>query len=291
MSADPVELVPGLTTADNVSKSAFVAYEKTNIRDFADADEVRNSQLDGRWVIFVRETLSLYRKNTSSTEDDDGVNYIIDESGNVWEVIGGDVVAALAFGTDNRVLRSDGTDKGVQSSGVTLDDSNNISGINNLTAGGLVDLSGASAGQIKFPGTQHGSSNVNTLDDYEEGTFTPGVTFGGAFVGGTYGTQIGRYTKIGNRVFYSFYFVLSSKGSSTGSALLTGLPFTSAAAVTSGAGYINNSSAASNVVATVGSGVATITPNYFSGGNVAALSNTDFGNSTVIALGGNYEAA
>lgn len=45
----------------------------------------------------------------------------------------GDVTAASAFGTDNRLLRSDGTGKGAQSSGITIDDSDNVSGINNLT--------------------------------------------------------------------------------------------------------------------------------------------------------------
>lgn len=38
----------------------------------------------------------------------------------------GDVSAASNFGTDNRVVRSDGTTKGVQGSGVEIDDSGNI---------------------------------------------------------------------------------------------------------------------------------------------------------------------
>jgi hypothetical protein len=40
---------------------------------------------------------------------------------------GGDVTAASNFGADNRLIRSDGTTKGVQASGVTVDDSNNVS--------------------------------------------------------------------------------------------------------------------------------------------------------------------
>jgi hypothetical protein len=40
----------------------------------------------------------------------------------------GDVTAAASFGTDNRIIRSDGTGKGVQASAATLDDSGNISG-------------------------------------------------------------------------------------------------------------------------------------------------------------------
>lgn len=46
----------------------------------------------------------------------------------------GDVTAASTFGTDNVVVRSDGTSKGVQSSGVSIDDSNNVSGIAALSA-------------------------------------------------------------------------------------------------------------------------------------------------------------
>ena len=44
----------------------------------------------------------------------------------------GDVEAALAFGTDNRVIRSDGTAKGVQASGITVDDSDNVTGLGTL---------------------------------------------------------------------------------------------------------------------------------------------------------------
>lgn len=41
----------------------------------------------------------------------------------------GDVTAASTFGTDNRLIRSDGTGKGVQASGVTLNDSDQITGL------------------------------------------------------------------------------------------------------------------------------------------------------------------
>lgn len=83
-------------------------------------------------------------------------------------------------------------------------------------------------GQIKFPATQNPSSDANTLDDYEEGTWTPTLTFGGAAVGMTAtGQTLGRYTKIGNMVAIYFRHQLSAKGSSTGSAVIGGLPFAS----------------------------------------------------------------
>jgi hypothetical protein len=40
--------------------------------------------------------------------------------------------------------------------------------VSSITNSGAVDISGAGAGQIKFPATQHASSDVNTLDDYSE---------------------------------------------------------------------------------------------------------------------------
>ena len=56
----------------------------------------------------------------------------------------------------------------------------------------------ASGAGITFPATQSASTDANTLDDYEEGTWTPnqgsGLTVVGAF------SSIGRYTKIGNLV-------------------------------------------------------------------------------------------
>jgi hypothetical protein len=78
---------------------------------------------------------------------------------------------------------------------------------------------------ITFPATQSASTDANTLDDYEEGTWTPVVTFGGNAVAQT-GTLTGFYTKIGNIVTISCYIGLSAKGSSTGTAEVRGLPFT-----------------------------------------------------------------
>jgi len=93
---------------------------------------------------------------------------------------------------------------------------------------GLTDISAATSGQIKFPATQNASSNANTLDDYEEGTWTPTITFGGSSTGITYAasSQIGTYTKIGNLVTIRAYIGLSNKGSSTGAARIADLPFT-----------------------------------------------------------------
>jgi len=62
----------------------------------------------------------------------------------------------------------------------------------------------ASGAGITFPATQSASSDANTLDDYEEGTWTPVYTTGGGGESVTYDIQSGKYTKIGNCVYFQF---------------------------------------------------------------------------------------
>jgi len=69
------------------------------------------------------------------------------------------------------------------------------------------------------------SSNPKTLDWYEEGTFTPVLRIGGASTGITYSSQVGTFTRIGNRVLYSVNISLTSKGSLTGDVNLFTLPY------------------------------------------------------------------
>ena len=72
-----------------------------------------------------------------------------------------------------------------------------------------------------------GTGSANEFDDFEEGTWTPDLRFGSGSSGMTYASNSrhGEYTKIGNLVTFSFRFTLTSKGSSSGSALVYGLPF------------------------------------------------------------------
>jgi hypothetical protein len=98
-----------------------------------------------------------------------------------------------------------------------------------VTPSGLVDLSGAAAGQIKFPASQNASSDVNTLDDYEEGTWTPVIGGNGGTSGQSYSIQLGKYIKIGQVVYFTCYVLLSAKGTITSYVVIQGLPFTSAA--------------------------------------------------------------
>lgn len=84
-----------------------------------------------------------------------------------------------------------------------------------------------SNGQIVFPATQNPSSDANTLDDYEEGTWTPTVVGTGTAGTCTYTTRVGKYTKIGNVVTLMCSLGWSGH-TGTGNTLISTLPFTPA---------------------------------------------------------------
>jgi hypothetical protein len=118
-----------------------------------------------------------------------------------------------------------------------------------------VDISGAgtSSGQVKFPATQNASSDVNTLDDYEEGTWSPSLA-GGTITSetGTLTTvtvNVARYTKIGNMVMFNLRVTIGNAGTGGGD-LLVQLPLTPANATT--AAGDNNGVSLRCIIATSG---------------------------------------
>jgi len=83
----------------------------------------------------------------------------------------------------------------------------------------------ASGSGISFPATASASSGANTLDDYEEGSWTP-VISDGTNNATMHGANGGTYIKVGKLVFIGAYVVQSSGGSVSGAIRITGLPFT-----------------------------------------------------------------
>jgi len=99
----------------------------------------------------------------------------------------------------------------------------------NVSVTGVIGVGGATptsnGSGISFPATQSASSDANTLDDYEEGTFSPtvvGATSGSA----TYTTQAGTYVKVGGWVFIQMYLDFN-KSTISGNLRIANLPFTS----------------------------------------------------------------
>jgi hypothetical protein len=146
------------------------------------------------------------------------------------------------------------------------------------------------AGQIAFPATQNPSADANTLDDYEEGTFTPvvyGTTAAGA---GTYTYQYGTYTKIGRLVTYHIYL---SWGAHTGSGNMnvSGLPFTAAESSTVGWFHTGLTLSTGYVLqANVAYSTSTIFLSQITGGSSSAAVPLDT-NVSALLLSGSYVVA
>ena len=146
-----------------------------------------------------------------------------------------------------------------------------------LGLGGAIPTSGTG---ISFPATQSASSDANTLDDYEEGTWTP--TIGGT---ATYSRQEASYTKIGRVVTVRFDMTITLllTGSTT---TISGLPFSVGNQATSegygATGYFSN--LAINVTSLTCYAAANTSSIYFNSlGAAGATANQNpaiFGNST-----------
>lgn len=153
----------------------------------------------------------------------------------------------------------------------------------------IIDLT---SGQVAFPSSQAASADANTLDDYEEGTWTPVVAFGGASVDITYSIQAGLYTKVGRQVTLTCYVDLSSKGTSTGNATLTGLPFTSKnddGAYVSVSLWLFGISFADSPQASIDKNTTQIIfGEVTNAGVITTLTNTDFANDSRIMVNATY---
>ena len=124
----------------------------------------------------------------------------------------------LTVGAANAVLTADGTDVAWSTTPTVA----TLTTTGAATIAGQLIISGAAAGQIVFPASQNASANANTIDDYEEGTWTP--TIGG---NATYTIQTGTYQRTGNHVNCEFHLQINVLG--TGTQTMSGLPFTTAA--------------------------------------------------------------
>ena len=107
-------------------------------------------------------------------------------------------------------------------SGIVIIPNNPLQVATTIGVGTAPATSGAG---ISFPATQSASSDANTLDDYEEGTWTPTLS---ASTSGTITTtdRSGTYTKVGNIVTVQGYFNVASVSSPVGDFRVGGLPFT-----------------------------------------------------------------
>jgi len=138
-------------------------------------------------------------------------------------------------------------------------------------------------------------SGVLTWDHVHlAGTWTPSLKFGGASTGMTYTTQEGAYFRIGDVNFVRATIVLSAKGSSTGTATITGL--SDAAVDTPGndlalsVGRASNmASLTSNITATVTDSGTSINLYDWGASGTVVLDESNFTDTTTITISGVYQ--
>lgn len=152
-----------------------------------------------------------------------------------------------------------------------------------VTPQGLVDISGASAGQIKFPATQNPSADANTLDDYEEGTWTP-IDSSGASLSITNFASV--YVKVGQLLCVDSDLQYPSTANGA-NAVLGGFPFTSQGVFSSlSIGYNSNGSTAM----TIGVSASDTKASFFSTPGAAQQTNANL--STLrLRIGGSYRVS
>ena len=137
---------------------------------------------------------------------------------------------------------------------------NNVGGVQTLNTISVGNATPSASGAgITFPATQSPSTDPNTLDDYEEGTWTP--VFSGLTVVGS-PSYVGTYTKIG-RVVYVNWVILTGGTASTSSIAnstsFSGLPFTIAS---SGVMSVSSNNISNIGVGVLYSGTTAYTPTW-----------------------------
>jgi hypothetical protein len=127
---------------------------------------------------------------------------------------------------------------------------------------GLSTATPSSGVGITFPATQSASSDANTLDDYEEGTYTP--TFTSMTVNSGSAVYSGKYTKIGNLCYAMFGTTGTQNVTAVAGTTQFSLPFVSSG-INFSAGLGSGPGLAQNGNTTATSGLQGPT-NGFSGG-------------------------
>jgi hypothetical protein len=117
-------------------------------------------------------------------------------------------------------------------SGTVLTQNSQPSFVSTIGVGGATPA--ASGAGITFPATQSASSDANTLDDYEEGTWSPVLRYStnisatGVLPSTVTLTNRGRYRKIGSLVYVCVEIVYADVGAQFIVDTIEGLPFTAA---------------------------------------------------------------
>lgn len=141
-------------------------------------------------------------------------------------ITAGNATNGLQVSSDNTGILQLKTGTGSGTTAVTFDTGQRATFPSTISVGNTTPAT-TGAG-ITFPATQSASSDANTLDDYEEVTWTPTVRGSSTAGTTTYISQLGRATKIGRLVTVNFTVAISAM-TGTGNLWIEGLPYTGSA--------------------------------------------------------------
>lgn len=158
-------------------------------------------------------------------------------AGDIMYYTSGTALSKLAIGANNYVLTSNGTTPTWTANTGTgsVARASQPSFTTTIGVGGA-SASGSGSG-ISFPATQSASTDANTLDDYEENTWTPTVTASSGSIT-SYTLNGANYTKIGRVVHVNVDLTITNAGTASGSLDVT-LPFTNGSVIANGTGREN----------------------------------------------------
>jgi hypothetical protein len=232
---------------------------------------------------------------TNITSTSAGASTIALSLQNASTTVGSETV--LDFVTNN-------SGAGVRSAQITAINTNGSTGVNMLfkigngtvpteamritSLGGLQIQTGVAVGAatpgtsgVAFPATAIAVADANTLDDYEEGTWTPVVTFTGGNGDLTTAEALGVYTKIGRLVQIAFNVEFSETTALT-NLTITGVPFTSGSAARTNVGcWVDNmTTLVGSPIVILGISATTIQLNQTTTGAATNITNVNTGTSS-----------
>jgi hypothetical protein len=216
--------------ASTINSDNGVVSGSVGLKYASDNSGVLALQTNGNTAITITSTGNVGVGNTSPTSKltvGGAIESLVDQQGGSAE--GGQLVLRAPVGGTKR-WNVDNYQNQLRFFNENDSDASSGSVALTVTANGILSLAGASTAAtgtgITFPSTQVASSDPNTLDDYEEGTWTPTITTNSG-TSTTYSDLGGRYTKIGNIVYIRGGVRPTNGTFGAGSACtISGLPFT-----------------------------------------------------------------
>jgi hypothetical protein len=283
-----------IKTNGNGGSSLDWGFNAVNSRNLVfDTNQIERMRISSAGNIGIGDndpSKELVVKNSSTAGTESVINIISGNAAVAGLYLGDsddDIVAGIVYdnSADTLQLRSSNNQ-----TAVTIDSSERV-GIGTTTPDEKLDVNGA--GRFST-GVTFGTDTAaaNKLDDYQEGSWIPTISFGGASVDVEYNLQVGRYTKIGDLVTASCYMALADIGTSTGNAVIDGLPFASNALIgglTPATLRLQNISFADIPMGYNGSSTTTIIfQESTNAGTVSTLTNGNFSDTSIVNLSISY---